>query len=644
MDAVQRANSGHPGAPMGLADVAEILWREVLTHNPRDPQWCDRDRVVLSNGHGSMLLYSVLHLTGYDLSIDDIKAFRQLHSKTAGHPEFGECPGIETTTGPLGQGLANAVGMALAEQRLAEEFNKPEYEIVNHRTWAIAGDGCLMEGISHEAASLAGTLKLGKLICLYDDNGVSIDGAVDAWFTEDVPGRFRSYGWRVIDAVDGHDSQSIKRALTAAVDSDGRPTLVCVKTIIGYGAPNKQGTAAVHGAALGEDEVSAARRTLNWGYAPFEIPRGIYESWNCVAKGRQAQADWQASFEAYRRRYPGLAAEFERRMAGRPPDRWTDAIRQLAVSAQEEMQPLATRQSSQACLNALGPRLPELFGGSADLTGSNNTRWADADDARYLSFGVREFGMTACCNGMLLHGGFRPFSGTFLVFMEYARNALRLAALMGIPNIFVYTHDSVALGEDGPTHQPIEQLTNLRTTPNLSTWRPCDTVESAVAWEHAIARTGGPTALVFTRQKTVPQPRDPDTLKSVRRGGYILGRESNGLDAVLIATGSEVGLAMRAQKRLAEKRIGVRVVSMPSTDVFLAQDSAYRDSVIPPDLRARVAVEAGHSDYWRRFVGLDGGVLGIDRFGLSAPGALGMAELGMTLDNLVAVVEQTLGR
>ena len=644
MDAVQRANSGHPGAPMGLADVAEVFWREVLKHNPRDPGWWDRDRVVLSNGHGSMLLYSVLHLTGYDVSMDDIKAFRQLHSSTAGHPEFGECPGVETTTGPLGQGIANAVGMALAEQRLAAEFNRPGHEIVDHRTWVIAGDGCLMEGISHEAASLAGTLKLGKLVCLYDDNGISIDGAVDAWFTEDVPGRFRSYGWRVIEAVDGHDPEALTRAFAAALDSDGRPTLMCIRTVIGYGAPNRQGTASVHGAPLGEDEVSAARRALNWGYEPFEIPGGVYEGWSCVARGEQAQANWKAAFERYRAAYPEPAAEFRRRMEGRLPEGWRDAIRGLAASAQAEMKPLATRQSSQACLDVLGPRLPELFGGSADLTGSNNTRWADADDTRYLSFGVREFGMTAVCNGMLLHGGFRPFSGTFLVFMEYARNALRLSALMGIPNICVYTHDSVALGEDGPTHQPIEQLTNLRTTPNLSTWRPCDTAESAVAWEHAIARTGGPTALVFTRQKTAPQHRDADTLNAVRRGGYVLGREENGLDAVLIASGSEVDLAMRARQRLAERGVGVRVVSMPSTDVFLAQGRAWRDSVIPPELRARVAVEAGHPDYWRRFVGLDGGVLGIDRFGLSAPGAEGMAELGMTVDNLVSLVERVLGR
>ncbi len=644
MDAVQRANSGHPGAPMGLADVAEVLWREILKHNPRDPAWCDRDRVVLSNGHGSMLLYSVLHLCGYDLSIDDIKAFRQLHSKTAGHPEFGECPGVETTTGPLGQGMANAVGMALAEQRLAAEFNRSGHEVVDHHTWVIAGDGCLMEGISHEAASLAGTLKLGKLICLYDDNGISIDGEVGAWFTEDVPGRFRSYGWRVIEGVDGHDAQAVQQALAAARAGDGRPTLVCIGTIIGFGAPNKQGTAAVHGAALGEDEVSAARRNLNWGYEPFEIPARLYEDWSCVAAGERAQADWQATFAAYAQAYPELAAEFERRMAGRLPENWADAIRGVAVAAQAEMKPLATRQSSQVCLDALGPALPELFGGSADLTGSNNTRWADADDARYLSFGVREFGMTAVCNGMLLHGGLRPFSGTFLVFMEYARNALRLAALMGIPNIFVYTHDSVALGEDGPTHQPIEQLTNLRTTPNLSTWRPCDTAESAVAWEHAIARTEGPTALVFTRQKTVPQARDAGTLAAVRRGGYILSRESDGLDAVLIACGSEVELAMNAQRQLAGNGVGVRVVSMPSTDVFLSQDSAYRDAVIPPELRARIAVEAGHPDYWRRFVGLDGEVLGIERFGVSAPGAEGMAALGMTVDHLVAVVEATLGR
>ncbi len=644
MDAVQRANSGHPGAPMGLADVAEVLWREVLRHNPRDPHWWDRDRVVLSNGHGSMLLYSVLHLTGYDLSVDDLKAFRQLHSKTAGHPEYSACPGVETTTGPLGQGFANAVGMALAERRLASAFNRPNHVIVDHRTWLIVGDGCLMEGISHEAASLAGTLGLGKLICLYDDNGISIDGKVEAWFTEDVPARFRSYGWRVIEGVDGHDADSIQRALAVAVADDGRPTMVCIKTIIGRGAPNKQGTEAVHGAALGETEVAETRRALNWGYGPFEIPRHLYESWSCVARGAQAQSDWRAALDSYRVNYPDLAREFDRRMDGRLPDGWKDAIHAVATAAQREMQPLATRQSSQACLDALGPCIPELFGGSADLTGSNNTRWAGAGDDRYLSFGVREFGMTAIGNGMLLHGGFRPFSGTFLVFMEYARNALRLAALMGIPNILVYTHDSVALGEDGPTHQPVEQLTNLRTTPNLSTWRPCDTVEAAVAWKSAIARADGPTALVFSRQKTAPQHRDAETLALVRRGGYVLGREAGNLDAVLIATGSEVELAMRAQRRLAEQGIAVRVVSMPSTDVFLAQESDYRDSVIPPGLRARIAVEAGHPDYWRQFVGLDGGVLGIDRFGLSAPGAEALAALGMTVENLVAVVRRTLGR
>ncbi len=642
MDAVQRAKSGHPGAPMGLADVAEVLWREQLKHNPRDPHWYDRDRVLLSNGHGSMLLYAVLHLSGYDVSIDDLKAFRQLHSKTAGHPEYGECPGVETTTGPLGQGIANAVGMALAEQRLAAEFNRPNHAIVDHRTWVIAGDGCLMEGISHEAASLAGTLKLGKLICLYDDNGISIDGEVENWFTEDVPARFQSYGWRVIEGVDGHDAEALQQALAEATASDGRPTLVCIKTIIGFGAPNKQGTESVHGAPLGEAEVAEVRRTLNWGYEPFEIPSHLYESWSCVAKGGETQAAWRTAFADYRQDHPDLAREFERRMDGRLPDGWQDAIRQVASTAQKDMQPLATRQSSQACLDALAPALPELFGGSADLTGSNNTRWDGAGKDRYLSFGVREFGMTAIGNGMLLHGGFRPFSGTFLVFMEYARNAVRLAALMGVPNIFVYTHDSVALGEDGPTHQPIEQLTNLRTTPNLSTWRPCDTVEAAAAWESAVARTDGPTALIFSRQKTVPQSRDTETLEAVRHGGYVLSRETGALDAILIATGSEVDLAIRAQQRLAEQNIGVRVVSMPSADVFLTQERGYRDSVIPPDLRVRIAVEAGHPDYWRRFVGLDGNVLGIDRFGVSAPGAQAMAALGMTIENLVALVRQTL--
>ena len=642
MDAVQRANSGHPGAPMGLADVAEVLWRDLLVHNPKDPAWPNRDRFVLSNGHGSMLLYSLLHLSGYDVSLEDLKAFRQLHSKTAGHPEYGECPGVETTTGPLGQGFANAVGMALAEARLAAEFNRPGHEVIDHRTWAVVGDGCLMEGVSHEAASLAGTLRLGKLICLYDDNGISIDGEVGPWFTEDVATRFESYGWRVIRGVDGHDAEDVEAALKNAVHSDGRPTLVCIKTIIGFGAPNMQGSAAVHGAALGEAEVTAARQALGWAHDPFAVPAEVYEDWSCVRKGKDVQADWQAGFDRYRAEHPNLAEELERRMAGRLPEGWASGLHRLAGSAQDQMQALATRKSSQLCLDALAPALPELFGGSADLTGSNNTRWRDADDSRYLSFGVREFGMTAICNGMLLHGGLRPFSGTFLVFMEYARNAVRLAALMGIPNIFVYTHDSVALGEDGPTHQPVEQLTNLRTTPNLSMWRPCDTVEAAFAWEAAVMRRDGPTALVFTRQKVECQLRDEQAFADIARGGYVLRRESGQLDALLIATGSEVPLASAAQRALEGRGRDVRVVSMPCVDVFLGQEQSYQDAVLPPAVRVRIAVEAGHPDYWRRFVGLDGAVVGIDRYGLSAPGAEAATALGMTVENVVAAVESAL--
>ncbi len=644
MDAVQAANSGHPGAPMGLADVAEVLWREVLRHNPADPLWPNRDRFVLSNGHSSMLLYAVLHLTGYEVSIDDLRAFRQLHSPTAGHPEYGECPGVETTTGPLGQGFANAVGMALAEKLLAERFNRDGLAVVDHRTWVIAGDGCLMEGVSHEAASLAGTLNLGKLICIYDDNGISIDGEVEAWFSEDVPARFEAYGWRVIRDVDGHDGEAVRQALLDASAREERPTLVCTKTVIGRGAPNKQGTADVHGAALGADEVAAARKALNWGSGPFEIPEHLYQEWDGRARGGALQRDWEGLFDRYRASYPELAAELTRRLAGELPAGWAEPLRALARDAQDAMEPLETRKSSQRCLGALAETLPELFGGSADLTGSNGTRWRDAPDSQYLSFGVREFGMTAIANGMVLHGGLRPFVGTFLVFMEYARNAVRLAALMKIPNIFVYTHDSVALGEDGPTHQPVEQLTNLRTTPGLAVWRPCDTVESAVAWEAAMASRHAPTALVFTRQKTAAQPRDPDTVAAIARGGYVLRpeRRAGSPDAVLIATGSEVGLAVEAAERLAEDDVDVRVVSMPSTDVFLAQDRDYRDRVLPPALRARVAVEAGQRDYWYRFVGLDGAVIGIDRFGLSAPGQLAMEALGMTVENVIAAVRGTL--
>ncbi len=643
MDAVQAANSGHPGAPMGLADIAEVLWREVLRHNPADPHWADRDRVVLSNGHSSMLLYAALHLSGYDLSLDALKAFRQLHSPTAGHPEYGECPGVETTTGPLGQGFANAVGMALAESRLADAFNRPGHKVVDHRTWVIAGDGCLMEGISHEAASLAGTLGLGKLVCIYDDNGISIDGKVEGWFREDVAARFEAYGWRVIRDVDGHDGAAVHAALHDALSQHKRPTLICCRTIIGYGAPGKQGTHDVHGSPLGAAEIEAARRQLGWPYGPFEIPEEVYRAWDGRPRGAALQQDWERRFAAYRAAHPELAAEFERRMRGELPAGWAEPIRRFAAAQQAEPQPLDTRRSSQHCIAAIAEGVPELFGGSADLTWSNYTRWKDAPDDRYVSFGVREFGMTAITNGMLLHGGWRPFAGTFLVFMEYARNAVRLAALMKIPNIFVYTHDSVAVGEDGPTHQPVEQLTNLRTTPGLSTWRPCDTVESAVAWEMAVgAQT--PSALVFTRQKTAAQPRDAEAFANIRRGGYVLLRESGRLHAVIIATGSEVELATAAAARLAAEGVGVRVVSMPCAEIFTAQDPDYREAVLPASVRARVAVEAAHPHYWYRFVGLDGAVVGIDRFGMSAPGPVIMKELGMTVENVVAATRGVVQR
>ncbi|MDZ7668463.1 MAG: transketolase [Gammaproteobacteria bacterium] len=646
MDAVEAANSGHPGAPMGLADIAEVLWREVLAHNPADPQWVNRDRFVLSNGHGSMLLYAALHLTGYPVSIADLKAFRQLHSPTAGHPEFSECPGVETTTGPLGQGFANAVGFALAERLLAQTFNRDGFPVVDHRTWVVAGDGCMMEGISHEAASLAGTLRLGKLVCIYDDNGISIDGEVAAWFTEDVAARFEAYGWRVVRDLDGHDGDAVHAVLSDALAHDDRPTLICAKTVIGKGAPTKAGTADAHGAALGAEEVAATRQSLNWGSAPFEIPRHIYDEWDGRPRGARLQQDWEALFDRYRGEYPDLAAELTRRLSGELPRDWAEPIRALARQAQSAMEPLETRKASQQCLGALAETLPELFGGSADLTGSNGTRWKGAPDSQYLSYGVREFAMTAITNGLVLHGGLRPFAGTFLVFMEYARNAVRLASLMKIPSIFVYTHDSVAVGEDGPTHQPVEQLTNLRTTPGLSVWRPCDTVESAVAWESAMARRDGPSALIFTRQKTEPQPRDEAVFAAVARGGYVLRAERGGQApaALLIATGSEVGLAMAAAQALADEGTDVRVVSMPCTDVFLNQSEDYRDSVLPPQVRARVAVEAAHPDYWHKFVGLDGEVVGIDRFGLSAPGPAAMEALGMTVENVTAAVRRTVER
>lgn len=643
MDAVQQANSGHPGAPMGLADVGEVFWREVLKHNPNNPAWFDRDRFILSNGHASMFLYAMLHLSGYAVSIDDIKRFRQLHSKTAGHPEYHECPGVETTTGPLGQGLANAVGFALAERELARAFNRPGYEVINHRTWVVAGDGCLMEGISHEACSFAGTQQLSKLTCIYDDNGISIDGETKGWFTEDVGARFESYGWHVIRHVDGHDPASVAAALAEAQQQD-KPTLIRCRTVIGFGSPNKQATAEAHGAALGPDEVSLARRSLNWSYGPFEIPDAIYKEWDCRNAGAKREAGWSALMERYRAAFPDLARELDRRIAGDLPNNWSAALDGVARAAQTTLEDLETRKSSQRCLNAIAPTLPELIGGSADLTGSNNTDWKGCkvltheSAGNYMHFGVREFGMTALTNGIALHGGFVAFSATFLMFMEYARNAVRLAALMGIRQILVYTHDSVALGEDGPTHQPVEQLTSLRTTPHLSTWRPCDTAETAVAWRAAVARQNGPTALVLTRQKTKAQPRSEAAFNAIERGGYVLVPESSKLQAIVIATGSEVALAVAAAKKLADEGTGVRVVSMPSTDVFLAQDAAYRESVLPSALRARVAVEAAHPDYWYRFVGLDGAVVGIDRFGVSAKGPDAMEALGMTTDHVVAAI------
>ena len=642
MDAVQKAKSGHPGAPMGLADIMQMLWRRYLKHNPSDSNWVDRDRFVLSNGHGSMLLYSALHLSGYPLSMDDLKDFRQLHSKTAGHPEFSECPGVETTTGPLGQGFATAVGMALAEKKLAAEFNLPENPIVDHRTWVMVGDGCLMEGISHEAASLAGTLQLGKLICLYDDNGISIDGDVTGWYSEDVPVRFESYGWRVLRDVDGHNPQAIQHALSQATLASDRPTLVCFKTTIGFGSPNKAGTAAVHGAALGDDEIELTRDQLGWSMPPFEISDDIYAAWNGAARGQQAQQKWQERFAAYAEAEPAKAAELVRRLQKTLPEQWDAPLLTLAQAEQDQPTDLETRKASQRCIGAVAEGVPELFGGSADLTGSNNTRWSEADDSKHMSYGVREFAMTAITNGIQLHGGYKPFSGTFLIFIDYARNAVRLAALMRIPNIFVYTHDSVAVGEDGPTHQPVEQLASLRATPNLSTWRPCDTVESAYAWRAAVASEKNPTALVFTRQKTEAQKRSATVMANIQRGGYVLVETAETPEAIIIATGSEVALAVQAAADLASAGVHVRVVSMPCVEQYLQQDGEYQESVLPSAVRARVAVEAAHSASWYRFVGLDGAIVGIDCYGLSGPGDQVLEALGVTVAAVTAAVRRVL--
>lgn len=647
MDAVQKANSGHPGAPMGMADIAEVLWRGFLKHNPTNPKWPDRDRFVLSNGHGSMLLYSLLHLTGYGVSLDDIQNFRQLGSPTAGHPEYGDAPGIETTTGPLGQGFANAVGMALAEKMLAARFNRDGHEIVDHHTFCFLGDGCMMEGISHEAASLAGTLGLGKLVAFYDDNGISIDGEVQGWFTDDTVERFRAYGWQVIPNVDGHDPAEIKLAVENALKNKEQPTLICCKTIIGFGSPNKQGKEESHGAALGNDEVALTREALGWTHPPFEIPAEIRAAWNARDAGAGHEAQWQAHFDAYQARYPELAGEFLRRAAGELPADFQAQADAFIAGCQEKREKVATRKASQNTLDAFGPLLPELTGGSADLGGSNNTVWngckaisaADAD-GNYIHYGVREFGMTAIMNGITLHGGLRPYGGTFLTFMEYARNAVRMAALMHQPNILVYTHDSIGLGEDGPTHQPVEQIANLRMTPNMSTWRPCDTVESAVAWKHAIQRTDGPTALIFSRQGLPCMERDGQTLAQVARGGYTLLQTGEGEpEAIIIATGSEVELAVAAAGTLGEKGHNVRVVSMPSVDTFLAQSVDYQEAVLPAAIRARVAVEAAIVDYWYRFVGLDGKVVGMTGYGASAPAADLYKHFGITAEAVEKAVE-----
>lgn len=649
MDAVQKAKSGHPGAPMGMADIAEVLWNDFLSHNPANPKWANRDRFVLSNGHGSMLQYSLLHLSGYDVSIDDIKNFRQLHSKTPGHPEYGYTPGVETTTGPLGQGIANAVGFALAEKTLAEQFNRPGHNVVDHYTYAFLGDGCLMEGISHEVSSLAGTLGLGKLIMFYDDNGISIDGEVDGWFTDDTPKRFEAYGWQVIPEVDGHNPEAVRAAIEAGRANTAQPTLICCKTIIGFGSPNKQGTEACHGAALGEDEIALTREKLGWNHGAFEIPSEIYGAWDAREKGAAAEAEWTQAFADYEKAEPELAAELKRRMAGELPADFSEKAQAYIQECQDKGETVASRKASQNTLNAYGPMLPELLGGSADLAGSNLTIWNDSkpltkEDAsgNYVYYGVREFGMAAIMNGVALHGGFVPYGATFLIFMEYCRNAVRMAALMKQRSVYVFTHDSIGLGEDGPTHQPIEQLASLRTTPNMSTWRPADAVESAVAWKAALERVDGPTALVFSRQGLPHQQRDAEQLANIAKGGYILSDSEGMPDLILIATGGEVGLAQDAAETLRQKGNKVRVVSMPSTDTFDAQSAAYKQAVLPLEVTNRVAVEAAIEDYWYKYVGLDGRVVGMSTFGESAPAGDLFKEFGFTVDNIVAVAGELL--
>ena len=649
MDAVQKAKSGHPGAPMGMADIAEVLWNDFLKHNPTNPQWFDRDRFILSNGHGSMLIYSLLHLTGYDVSIDDIKNFRQLHAKTAGHPEYGYCPGVETTTGPLGQGVTNAVGFAIAEKAMAAQFNKEGHSLIDHNTYVFMGDGCMMEGISHEACSLAGTLGLGKLIAFWDDNGISIDGEVEGWYTDDNVKRFESYGWQVIPGVDGHDADQIRAAIEQAQANTDQPTLICCKTIIGFGSPNKEGKEDCHGAPLGDDEIALTRERLGWTHPAFEVPEDIYADWDAKEAGQHAENEWNERFAAYRAAYPELADELLRRISGELPADFAEKADAYIADVAAKGETIASRKASQNALNAYGPLLPELLGGSADLAGSNLTLWSGAkgiekNDAsgNYLFYGVREFGMSAIMNGIALHGGFVPYGATFLVFMEYARNALRMAALMKQRTIHVYTHDSIGLGEDGPTHQPIEQVANLRHTPNMSCWRPADAVESAVAWKAALERTDSPTAMVFSRQNLPHQVRTPEQIANIARGGYILRDTDGQPDAILIATGSEVGLAMDAAEVLASEGKQVRVVSMPETGVFDKQDAAYRESVLPASVTARVAVEALQADFWYKYVGLNGAIVGMTTFGESAPADQLFKHFGFTVDNVVATVKSVL--
>ncbi len=645
MDAVQKANSGHPGMPMGMAEIAEVLWIHHLRHNPTNPDWVDRDRFVLSNGHGSMLIYALLHLTGYDLPMEEIKKFRQFHSKTPGHPEYGYTPGVETTTGPLGQGITNAVGMALAEKILAAEFNRPGYNIVDHSTYVFLGDGCLMEGISHEACSLAGTLGLGKLVCFYDDNGISIDGHVEGWFTDDTPKRFESYGWHVVPNVNGHDPVAIEAAIEEAKRVNDKPTMICCKTVIGLGSPNMANTHSVHGAALGDAEIAAARPHIGWNHAPFEIPQNVYDAWDAKAKGQELESAWNTMFAEYAEKYSTEAAEFKRRMAGDLPADWQNHVEAVINQVNAKEETIASRKASQNAIEGLGPVLPEMVGGSADLAGSNLTLWSGSKGVsnetggNYVYYGVREFGMSAMMNGMSLHGGLIPYGATFLMFSEYARNALRMAALMKIRNLFVFTHDSIGLGEDGPTHQPVEQTATLRLIPNMDVWRPCDTVESTVAWARSIERMDGPSTLIFSRQNLPFQKRDAATIKLIDKGGYILSEAGNGQpQIVLIATGSEIGLAMDAQKALADEGVQARVVSMPCTNLFDRQDSSYQTSVLPAGVK-RVAIEAGVTGFWHKYVGLEGAVVGIDTFGESAPAGELFKHFGFTVENVVKTVK-----